>query len=130
MGLMAGYGVQLWPILQDVHQLRATYGRRAGTFLSNAAVLQVFGVNDIETAELIARTVGKTDVNYTTQSWSKGATSGAEHIAARDLINADEILRLSAKKMILLWQGQLPAVVSKIRYFEDKEFAGLFTAAP
>jgi type IV secretion system protein VirD4 len=26
MGLMAGYGVQLWPILQDVHQLRATYG--------------------------------------------------------------------------------------------------------
>ena len=36
-GLMAGYGIQLWPILQDVHQLRATYGQRAGTFLSNAA---------------------------------------------------------------------------------------------
>ena len=30
MSLMAGYGVQLWPILQDVHQLRATYGARAG----------------------------------------------------------------------------------------------------
>ncbi|MGF6178367.1 type IV secretion system protein VirD4 [Ensifer sp. 4252] len=127
MGLMAGYGVQLWPILQDIHQLRATYGRRAGTFLSNAAVLQVFGVNDIETAELIARTVGKTDVNYITQSWSKGATSSAEHIAARDLINADEILRLSGKKMILLRQGKLPAVVTKIRYFEDREFDGLFS---
>jgi hypothetical protein len=38
MGLMAGYGVQLWPILQDIHQLRATYGQRAGTFLSNAGV--------------------------------------------------------------------------------------------
>jgi len=25
MGLMAGYGVQIWPILQDVHQLRAPY---------------------------------------------------------------------------------------------------------
>jgi len=24
MGLMAGDGVQLWPILQDIHQLRAT----------------------------------------------------------------------------------------------------------
>ncbi|MGO8063870.1 type IV secretory system conjugative DNA transfer family protein, partial [Rhizobium johnstonii] len=24
MGLMAGYGVQLWPIVQDIHQLRAT----------------------------------------------------------------------------------------------------------
>lgn len=129
MGLMAGYGVQLWPILQDVHQLRATYGRRAGTFLSNAAVLQVFGVNDIETAELIARTIGKTDVNYATRSFSKGVTSSAEHIAARDLINADEILRLSANKMILLRQGQLPAAVSKIRYFEDKEFADLFQRA-
>src|SRR3984957_9274025 len=34
MGLMAGYGVQLWPILQDLHQLRSTYGKRAETFLS------------------------------------------------------------------------------------------------
>jgi type IV secretory pathway TraG/TraD family ATPase VirD4 len=25
MGLMAGYGVQLWPILQDIHQLRDIY---------------------------------------------------------------------------------------------------------
>src|SRR3546814_7477575 len=39
MGLMAGYGIQLWPILQDVHQLRAIYERRAGTFLSQAGVL-------------------------------------------------------------------------------------------
>ncbi len=129
MGLMAGYGVQLWPILQDVHQLRATYGRRAGTFLSNAAVLQVFGVNDVETAELVARTIGKTDVNYTTRSFSNSGTSRAEHISARDLINADEIMRLKSSKMILLRQGQSPAVVSKIRYFEDKEFAGLFSQA-
>ncbi|MGO6697746.1 type IV secretory system conjugative DNA transfer family protein, partial [Rhizobium johnstonii] len=50
MGLMAGYGVQLWPIVQDIHQLRATYRQRAGTFLSNAGVLQVFGVNDHDSA--------------------------------------------------------------------------------
>ncbi|MBD9508803.1 type IV secretory system conjugative DNA transfer family protein [Ensifer sp. ENS10] len=61
---------------------------------------------------------------------SDTGTSSAEHIAARDLIKADEILRLSAKKMILLRQGHSPAVVSKIRYFEDKEFAGLFAPAP
>jgi type IV secretion system protein VirD4 len=35
-GLMAGYGLQLWPILQDLHQLSGVYGERAGTFLSNA----------------------------------------------------------------------------------------------
>ena len=58
MGLMAGYGVQLWPILQDIHQLRATYGQRAGTFLSNAGVLQVFGVNDHDSARLVSDLLG------------------------------------------------------------------------
>ncbi len=58
MGLMAGYGVQLWPILQDVHQLRATYGQRAGTFLSNAGVLQVCGVNDHDSVHLVSDLLG------------------------------------------------------------------------
>ncbi len=41
MGLMAGYGIHLWPILQDVHQLRALYEPRADTFLSNAGAQHV-----------------------------------------------------------------------------------------
>lgn len=122
MGLMAGYGVQLWPILQDIHQLRAAYGRHAGTFLSNAAVLQVFGVNDVETAELVGKTIGKADAVYTTQSWAEGKTSTSEHISARDLINPDEIMRLPADRMILLRQGQRPVQAKKLRYFEDAEF--------
>jgi type IV secretion system protein VirD4 len=126
MGLMAGYGVQLWPILQDIHQLRATYGQRAGTFLSNAAVLQVFGVNDVETAGLIARSIGKTDAHYVTRSWSEGKTSSSEHVSGRDLINADEIMRLPTDQMILLRQGQRPAWVRKIRYYADAEFKGAF----
>ena len=79
MGLMAGYGVQLWPILQDVHQLRATYGTRAGTFLSNAGVLQVFGVNDHESARLVSdllgqetavfKTMGQALDGVTTRKW-------------------------------------------------------------
>ncbi|MDL2410886.1 type IV secretory system conjugative DNA transfer family protein [Rhizobium calliandrae] len=126
MGLMAGYGVQLWPILQDVHQLRATYGKRAGTFLSNASVLQLFGVNDIETAELVGKTIGKTDAQYFTGSWSEGKSSTSEHIAARDLINPDEVMRLPSDQMILLRQGQRPALVRKLRYYDDPEFKALF----
>ena len=51
MGLMAGYGLQLWPILQDMSQLKDLYGARANTFVANAGVLQCFGVNDFETAK-------------------------------------------------------------------------------
>ncbi|WOI35361.1 TraM recognition domain-containing protein (plasmid) [Tritonibacter scottomollicae] len=38
MGLMAGYRLQLWPILQDMSQLKDLYGERAGTFIANAGV--------------------------------------------------------------------------------------------
>ena len=126
MGLMAGYGVQLWPILQDIHQLRALYGKGANTFLANAGVLQVFGVNDIETAGLVARSIGKRDAHYMTASHSEGKQTNSEHIAARNLINADEIMRLPEDRMILLRQGHYPAKLRKIRYYEDKEFKGLF----
>ncbi|THV10560.1 type IV secretory system conjugative DNA transfer family protein [Rhizobium rhizophilum] len=133
MGLMAGYGVQLWPILQDMHQLRATYGGRAGTFLSNASVCQVFGVNDIETASLIAKTIGRMDAHHVTSSWSSpnlpwkspGHTS-SEHVVARDLITPDEIMRLPSEAMILLNTGQRPALARKIRYHADPEFQKLF----
>ncbi|CAM4027925.1 type IV secretory system conjugative DNA transfer family protein [Paracoccus yeei] len=54
MGLMAGYGIQLWPILQDMSQLKDLYGTRAGTFIANAGIQQVFGVNDLETAKWLS----------------------------------------------------------------------------
>lgn len=66
MGLMAGYGVQLWPILQDIHQLRAAYGQRVGTFLSNAGVLQVFGVNDHDSARLVSDLLGQETIVFQT----------------------------------------------------------------
>lgn len=126
MGLMAGYGIQLWPILQDLHQLRANYGKRAGTFLSNAGVTQVFGVNDVETAEWIGRTIGKTDAHYLTHSFGRSGTSSSEHVSARNLINPDEIMRLSETRMILLRQGKPPAMITKLKYYADPEFKAMF----
>jgi type IV secretion system protein VirD4 len=55
MGLMAGYGIQLWPILQDMSQLKDLYCTKAGTFIANAGVRQVFGVNDLETARWLSQ---------------------------------------------------------------------------
>lgn len=126
MGLMAGYEVQLLPILPDIHQLRSLYSKGANTFLANAGVMQVFGVNDIETAELVARSIGKRDAHYMTASYGEGKQTNTQHIAARNLINADEIMRLPDDRMILLLQGHYPAKLNKIRYYEDKEFKGLF----
>ena len=68
MGLMAGYGLQLWPILQDMSQLRDLYGERAGTFIANAGVQQVFGVNDFETAKWLSQMIGQETTGFQTDS--------------------------------------------------------------
>ena len=139
MGLMAGYGLQLWPILQDMHQLRALYGERAGTFLSNAGVIQTFGVNDHATADMLSRTIGDTTLEYATLSTSRGTGWGdnragpsesiSTHVTARRLVTPDEIMRMPADTLLLLRQGERPLWASKIRYYDQREFAALFDPA-
>lgn len=130
MGLMAGYGVQLWPILQDVHQLRAIYGKRAGTFLSNAGLLQVFGVNDHESARLVSDLLGQETVLFQTMSRAldaeKSGLSFSEQRAARTLMTPDEVRNMPARAQLLFVSGQRPIIAGKLVYYSDKEFAGLF----
>jgi len=140
-GLMAGYGLQLWPILQDKHQLWSVYGERAGTFISNAGLIQIFNVADVETASWVSKSIGATTVTYqttgTSVSKSPGrflldqTTTGAStsvHLTRRDLLTSDEVMRLDAGLEILLSQGQAPVIAQKVRYFADPEFWGLFEA--
>ena len=59
MGLMAGYGLHLWPFLQDLGQLRDLYRENvAETFFGNADVATFFGNSDQLTLEYISRRIG------------------------------------------------------------------------
>ena len=133
MGLMAGYGVQLWPILQDVHQLRATYGQRAGTFLSNAGVLQVFGVNDHDSARLVSDLLGQETVVFQTMARAldsgKSGISYSQQHTARPLLTPDEVRNLPAQGQLLFLAGQRPIVAHKLAYYADPEFNGAFDPA-
>jgi type IV secretion system protein VirD4 len=61
-GLVRGYGVQLWPVLQDLNQLKALYKERWETFVGNAGIVQAFAPNDLTTAEWMSRRAGDTTV--------------------------------------------------------------------
>jgi type IV secretion system protein VirD4 len=133
MGLMAGYGLQLWPILQDVHQLRAAYGQKAGTFLANAGVLQVFGVNDHDSARLVSDLLGQETVVFQTVSRAldaeaSGITQSEQHVG-RPLLTPDEVRGLPEHIELLFLAGKRPIAAQKLRYFEDREFEGLFDPA-
>lgn len=132
MGLMAGYGVQLWPILQDVHQLRATYGQRAGTFLSNAGVLQVFGFNDHDSARLVCDLLGQETVVFQSMARAldseKSGISFSQQRTGRPLLTPDEIRNLPGQAQLLFLAGQRPIVAGKLAYYADPEFEGAFDA--
>lgn len=137
-GLMAGYGVQLWAILQDLHQLKSLYGERVGTFLSNAGLTQIFNVADIDTASWISRSLGSTTQAYETtsksnsrsfQHWSPTLGSSTNlHFVKRDLMTPGEVMQMSRDHLLLLRPGELPLVARKVRYFREAEFEGLFDA--
>ena len=132
---MAANGLQLGLILQDIHQLRSLYGTSASTFLSNAGVLQAFGVNDYDTADMLSKTMGRETITYETGGQSEKdvmvkdperSLSKTQHLAARNLMDAGEIMKLAPDTLLLMRVGENPLVVRKLRYYADKEFAEMF----
>lgn len=62
-GLMRGYGLQLWPILQDLGQLITLYGREGSeTFFGNADLHQFFGNTDKYTLDYMSQMTGAVSV--------------------------------------------------------------------
>ena len=57
-GLVAGYGVKLFPILQNLTQLRDRYPDTWEVFLGNAGMWQVFAVNDQFTSRYMSERLG------------------------------------------------------------------------
>ena len=79
-------------------QLRDLYGERAGTFIANAGVQQVFGVNDFETAKWLSQMMGQETTGYQTDSYKPGdAPSISNNLTGRDLLTPDEIMQLRPK---------------------------------
>jgi type IV secretion system protein VirD4 len=76
-GQIAGFGVKLWPVIQDLTQLQRDYKEAWETFMGNAGVLTFFGNTDMTTAEHIAKRLGDTEVIRTvwngSENWQRSA---------------------------------------------------------
>jgi type IV secretion system protein VirD4 len=61
-GLVRGFGVSLFPVLQDLGQLKALYQERWETFIGNAGAVIGLTPNDLTTAEWMSRRAGDTTI--------------------------------------------------------------------
>ena len=75
-GLMAGYGVKLMPVLQDLGQLKRHYRESWETFLGNAGVVQFFANADLTTLEWLSKRMGQVELIRETQGSSEASTTG------------------------------------------------------
>lgn len=102
--------------MQDISQFRDLYGARASSFIANAGVQQVFGVNDFETARWFSQTMGQKTIGYQAESRkpSNVPTTGT-NITGRDLLTPNEIMQLPQELQLLREQGQPTAITQKLR---------------
>ena len=123
-GLMAGFGVKLWSVLQDLTQLQTHYPKSWETFLGNAGVIQAFGNADITTTEHLSKMLGATqvtewqDIRVTASAMSQGDIGRREHVRNVRLLDANEITlhfsRESGRQLILV-PGRPPIYLNRLR---------------
>lgn len=111
-GLMAGYDVKLWTVLQDLSQLKAHYPNSWETFLGNAGIIEAFGNADMTTLEYLSKRMGQSlsvqvqPENTSLQSQRGGATGERETIVNVPLLAPYEIAlafgRKEGNKLILM----------------------------
>jgi len=136
-GTMAGLGVQLWAITQDLSQLKRLYGAENWqTFVANAGVFQYFGSRDYETAKYAEHLCGLSTLKKRSTSfgknWSKGSSNGglsnsyggSETVTIDDvqrpLIFADELMRLPRDQQLLLIENLPPIMAHKWWWYRNQ----------
>ena len=145
VSLLAGYGMSVWMIWQDLSQLKSLYKDDWPSFIANAKIQQFFGINDHETAKYISEMLGEETIKIETKSVSSSISkerfalikatktknkskSNAEK--ERSLLNPDEVRRLNRETMLMFVQGVPPIAAERITYYSDPVFVGRYDKNP
>lgn len=134
-GLMAGFGVKLWVVLQELGQLERHYEKSWQTFIGNAGVSTFFSNVDKKTLDYVSEKLGQTAVmvdrrsDTTLQQRLSGASGEREELRVQRLAapnELEEILERGTRRILVKVAGRAPVILQRIVYYEDKPFAGLF----
>lgn len=139
-GLMAGFGMQLWGIVQDLSQLEKLYEKGWQTFVANSGVLQYFGSRDLKTAEYFSWLCGITTVKTfssqigqsvsDTMSWTAREFGGGSHTSgtsssgttgqsARALVMPDELMTMPPDSQLLIIERLPPVYAVRVNWRTD-----------
>lgn len=114
------YRVWLWPIIQNLGQLRQIYGQNWQTFMSNAGVKQFMGAGDMETAQYVSDLCGEGTIIVPKRN----------HEMARRLATPQEIMNMREDLQIVMADNLRPMLLCKRAYWQRPGLRGLFHPNP
>ena len=132
---LAGTGVKLWVIVQNLGQLKRHYEKGWETFIANSGVITAFGNADMETLDYLGSKLGNVSMLLSRKSGASssavlgGARSTQEELRQMALLPTEELERLferDKRRALVLAAGRKPLILERALYYEDKPFAGMF----
>jgi type IV secretion system protein VirD4 len=134
-GLMAGFGVKLWVIVQNVGQLKQHYEKAWETFIANSGALTAFGVVDQESLRVLSDKLGRMRMTEQVSTGAVGQALLSGTPSFRDdhhdvpLLAEHELGRVfgrDEKRVLIIGAGALPAVAERFIYYSDSLFKRLY----
>ena len=122
-GLVAGFGVKLWAVLQDLTQLQTHYSKSWETFLGNAGIIQAFGNADLTTAEHLSKMLGaaqvieRQEVRVSGAAMASGDLGRRENLRSVRLLDANEITQWFARetgRQLIIVPGRPPIYMQRL----------------
>jgi type IV secretion system protein VirD4 len=120
------FGLRLLAILQSPSQLRTNYSIEGAKTFEQSFDCSVFytpSPRDIETGELVSKLLGNNTVKGKSESKRKGWETKYDSTSTSDqkraLLLPQEVMRMSAKKEIVLISGVAPILATKVRAWEE-----------
>ncbi|QDV61991.1 type IV secretory system conjugative DNA transfer family protein [Crateriforma conspicua] len=137
-GQIAGLGLNLWAIIQDLQQLQSKYPKSWETFIANAGVLQAFGIADSASAEYLVKKLGlaptltrSTNSPSFDQASQQAATGENWSLGTHPLMDAEEVCRFFGRddhlqRQLILRPGMRPMICQRVCYDQHELFRGKF----
>ncbi|MBN3859969.1 TraM recognition domain-containing protein [Neisseriaceae bacterium PsAf] len=121
---MAGYNIRLFPIIQSMAQLDATYGKDLSrNIITNHSLQILYAPREQRDANDYSEMLGYNSVKRESISRTQGRLTRSENEEKRALMLPQELKAMGPDKQILVYEGlENPVMCEKIKYYEDKVF--------
>lgn len=123
LSYIAGYNLRLFPIIQSIAQLDATYGKDdSRTMLTNHALQILYTPRAQSDANDYSEMLGYESIEKTSRSIGKDKSRSISE-EKRALMLPQELKAMGSTKEIVIYEGlTAPIMCEKIKYYEDKNF--------